>query len=236
MKREAVESFIEKYTLNGMCNSATCVVTNNVAATRVADQILGVISEVSYKGIGFPNGTYPIFDAKKLLKLLSVLHDDIDVQVETDSSNTPINFVLTSGDISVIYVLADESIIPAVKEIKKDKGYDIKLTLEDGFSASLIKSNSAVSDSNTLNIKTKANTIEFIIGELGNYSNKIKLKTTIDSAVGCSLKFLSVPLITALLVNKDATSKTLFIDPTGLMKLECVGGLYKATYYFSTIA
>lgn len=237
MIKNKLDIFIQKYSLSGLCQKVTLVSDKGKLKTSALSDAQDIAVEVKFDDVGLPDGSFSVFDTKKLSSIMSVLGPEIQVTVENDQSGVPLNLVLTSGKIDVNFVLADASIIPKVPTPKSTIVYDVAFPLEPEFYVTLIKSESALKEATAFNIKSKGNgKIEFIVGEAGYNSNKIKLNVDVDKAdKAFSLKFATSPFIAALSANKDAETRTLHVCISGLLKLICEGPGYVATYHLFSV-
>ena len=243
MNKSILESFIQKYTLGGICEKVTVKASKGTLTTTTMSENKDIVTAVDMKNTEMPDGQFSFYDTKKLSSMLAVLGDDMDVVIENDPSGNPVNMMCTSGTIVLSYVLADDSIIPKALSPKSNIVYELSFEMDDALCASFIKASSALKETSTYTIKTKGRTgtsdvLEFIIGDSSYTSNKIKFSLTLATREDpFSLKFATAPLVSVLMANKDA-KKTLHICKAGLLKLECVGDSptdYTATYYLFSV-
>ena len=83
MNKPSLVSYIEKYHLGGMINSVVWKVNNNVVEVKFVS-ILNSTAGVLYFPFEMKNSKFGIYDTASLLKLLSILKDDVEFSLKDD--------------------------------------------------------------------------------------------------------------------------------------------------------
>jgi hypothetical protein len=130
---------------------------------------------------------------------------------------------LQDNQYDLTYALADTLLIGKVGKVDEPSSYNIEASLNEEQISALIKAKSALPDTNHIIINSNMdfngdNILEFILGDIGEYSNKItySIPAIVNSPI--SLPFDADILKEILSANKTAESATLNIFSEGLIK------------------
>ena len=77
MNKISITRFIEKYYLNGNCSSVSWVSDGSKLSTRFITGDKNLLGELSMKNFSFDNVEMGVYNTEQLVKLLSVLSDNI---------------------------------------------------------------------------------------------------------------------------------------------------------------
>ena len=118
MKKDKVLQFISRYNLNGNVESVKWETNgDNVCETTFITDDKSVLGKVSAKDFELTEGEVGVYDTAKLKQLLSVVGDEINVEVvEKNEKNVSIN--VSDDTTSVNFMLADLAVIPNVPALK----------------------------------------------------------------------------------------------------------------------
>jgi len=192
MKKDTLNTFIDKYSLNGTIESVKWTVSTkdkNIATSSMSDD-RGVLSFVTIKdNAGLNDMEIGVNDTSKLKKMLTVLGDDVvitpnTVSVESeDSEGNPIktdkvlSLTIVSGETEVQYCTADLSVIPPVPPLKKLPAFNLEIPLTKEFITTFIKAKSALNDDDNLTLSAdKKGKIKMTLGYSTNNSNRINIE------------------------------------------------------------
>lgn len=238
MEKSKILGFINKYSLGGSVESVELILTPESMSTRFMTNQQDVIGELKLimenKNITTETAV-GIANTNLLLKMMSVLDEDIELQViDNPSTNTPISIKIGDKSTTVNYMVADNSIIQKVPVAKKlpDFDYEFDFTRES-FSDKFVKATSAFSDVDTFKITPFDSGIYF---NLGTNENKLQMK--ILNIVGkCTrpICFNSKLLKEIFLANKDASGGRFSVIEGGICKIELTVQDYNVTYYLVEI-
>jgi hypothetical protein len=232
MEKSKFEKFINKYNLNGACESVIikCDDTTTQASGMSDDK--NIVCIVKAPTMNIPSGEYPVYETKKLKALLNVINENLTVDVNT-LNDTPVNLGFSDAQSEVVFVLADAQVIPPVPKINEPT-FELTIDMDEKFISTFVKAKNALSDVDNFAIVSngKTNTVDVIIGYSSLNKNTVKLKATANQAVQMAPVNFSAKYLRDILVsNKDATSGKLYISSKGMAKTTFEVDNVTATYY-----
>jgi hypothetical protein len=194
MTKDILNTFINKYSLNGTIESVKWNVCNKdryIATSSMSDD-RGVLCFVTLKdNADLDDMEIGVNDTSKLKKMLTVLGDDITIVPNkttinsVDPTGNPlaidriVSLTIVSGEIEVQYCTADLSIIPSVPPLKKLPVFDLEIILTKDFISTFIRAKSALSDDDNLTLSVdKKGKIKMTLGYSVNNSNRINIAIT----------------------------------------------------------
>jgi hypothetical protein len=241
MKKQVLNTFIDKYSLNGTIESVKWVVDNKnkqIKTSSISDD-KNVVSYVSIKDdAGLSEAEIGINDTAKLKKLLGVLTDDVNIAFNKREEKI-VSLSLTSESTDVQYVTADLSVIPKVPDLKKLPPFNLEIPLTKEFVTTFVKAKSALSDVDTMTFtKDKKDKIKLTIGYSSVNSNRINIdvkpvegKDTLGKTIHFSAKYLKEILTS----NSDCENAVLKISDAGIAHVEFNNELFSSSYYLIDI-
>jgi hypothetical protein len=241
MKKQVLNTFIDKYSLNGSIESVKWVVDNSnkqIKTSSISDD-KNALSYVTIKDdAGLVDSEFGINDTTKLKKLLNVLSEEIAVAFNKREEKI-VSLSLNSDGTDVQYVTADLSVIPKVPDLKKLPPFNLEIPLTKEFVTTFVKAKSALSDVDTLTFsKDKKDKIKLTIGYSNVNSNRINIdvkptegKDTLGKTIHFSAKYLKEILIS----NSDCENAVLKISDHGILHVEFNNDLFNSSYYLIEI-
>ena len=241
MKKQVLNTFIDKYSLNGSIESVKWVVDNSnkqIKTSSISDD-KNALSYVTIKDdAGLVDSEFGINDTTKLKKLLNVLSEEITVAFNKREEKI-VSLSLNSDGTDVQYVTADLSVIPKVPDLKKLPPFNLEIPLTKEFVTIFVKAKSALSDVDTLTFsKDKKDKIKLTIGYSNVNSNRINIdvkptegKDTLGKTIHFSAKYLKEILIS----NSDCENAVLKISDHGILHVEFNNDLFNSSYYLIEI-
>ena len=231
MNKIRLNRYIQKYNLAGLIESVTWKADGTKLTTKFISDDKTVLGELELENFNFEAAELGIYTTSNLSKLLSVLGDDIDLQVGKVEDKA-ISLSLVSDGTKASYQLADLSVIPAVPDLKQLPPFDIQIDLDGKFIDRFIKGKNALSDVDTFTVLTENGDLNLVIGYSNVNSNRITYKaqegyTNSVNPISFSAKYLKEILV----ANKDATSATLQISTQGLAHIGFKIDDYTSKYY-----
>jgi len=241
MKKQTINTFIDKYSLNGTIESVKWVVdsANKQIKTASISDDKNVLSFVVIKdSAGLNDAEIGINDTAKLKKLLSVLNDEVNISFNTREDKI-VSLSLTGESTDVQYVTADLSVIPKVPELKKLPPFNLEITLTKEFVGTFVKAKNALSDVDTLTFtKDKKDKLKLVIGFSSVNSNRISIdfkptegKDTLAKTIHFSAKYLKEILTS----NSDCENAVLKISDAGIAHVEFNNDTFNSSYYLVEI-
>jgi hypothetical protein len=241
MKKQVLNTFIDKYSLNGTIESVKWVVDNKnkqIKTSSISDD-KNVVSYVSIKDdAGLSEAEIGINDTAKLKKLLGVLTDDVNITFNKRDEKI-VSLSLNSEGTDVQYVTADLSVIPKVPDLKKLPPFNLEIALTKEFVTTFVKAKSALSDVDTMTFtKDKKDKIKLTIGYSSVNSNRINIdvkpvegKDSLGKTIHFSAKYLKEILTS----NSDCENAVLKISDAGIAHVEFNNELFSSSYYLIDI-
>lgn len=239
MKKLSIEKFCRKYYLNGSVDSVKWIVndeTKTITAAAVTDDksLLSTIVLSNFHEL--PSAELGINETGKMLKLLSVLDDEISIKYnEQDGRLTSINFDDTKTDIQ--YVTADLSVIPKSGKLNNLPTFGLEIVLDKSFVSRFIDAKNALPDVSTFTLSTnKKELVEMIVGYSTVNSSRVKLSLNLKSGfdkISKILHFNAAYLKEILNANKECEEAILKVSETGfgLAYVEFTHEDFKSEYF-----
>lgn len=241
MKKQTINTFIDKYSLNGTIESVKWIVDNSnkqIKTASISDD-KNVLSFVVIKdSAGLNDAEIGINDTAKLKKLLGVLNDEVNISFNTREEKI-VSLSLTGESTDVQYVTADLSVIPKVPELKKLPPFNLEIPLTKEFVTTFVKAKNALSDVDTLTFtKDKKDKLKLVIGFSSVNSNRISIdfkptegKDTLGKTIHFSAKYLKEILTS----NSDCENAVLKISDAGIAHVEFNNDMFNSSYYLVEI-
>jgi len=241
MKKQVINTFIDKYSLNGSIESVKWVVDNankQIKTSSISDDKNALSYVVIKDDAGLTDSEFGINDTTKLKKLLNVLSEDINISFNKRDDKI-VSLSLVSETTEVQYVTADLNVIPKVPDLKKLPPFNLEIPLTKEFVTTFVKAKSALSDVDTMTFsKDKKDKIKLTIGYSNVNSNRINIdvkpvegKDTLGKTIHFSAKYLKEILTS----NNDCENAVLKISDHGIMHVEFNNELFNSNYYLIEI-
>ncbi len=231
MNKTRITRFISKYNLAGLVESVTWTTDGQKLNTRFIADDKTVLGEIILDNFNFENAELGIYTTSNLNKMLSVLGDDVELEVQKVEDKS-IALGLGSDGIKAAYQLADLSVIPNVPELKQLPPFDVEIDLDGKFIDKFIKAKNALSDVDTFTVLTEKGNLNIVMGYSNVNSNRITFKAadnyeTEVKPISFSAKYLK-EILTA---NKEATSAKLLVSTKGLAHIQFIIDDFVCKYY-----
>lgn len=236
MEKRLITNFIKKYHLSGLIESVKWEFSNGTLFTNFLSPNRSLLGFVSVSGVDLESHEIGIYDTSKLLKMLSVLDDEISINIVTSQSKS-FGMDLTSGKVGVRYMLADIDVIPKSPNLKQLPQFEASITLSSDFKDAFVSSYSALSNDSTFTFIHEDGIGKIIVGDYHN-TNSDRIKIEVDSECSISdtpITFSAEHLNQILLANKEFFNYKLSIAFSGLATIDFDDGIFKSTYYLIAI-
>lgn len=222
MNKTRITRFISKYNLAGLVESVSWKTDGSKLTTRFIADDKTVLGEIVLDNFTFEDAELGIYTTSNLNKMLSVLGDDIDLEVQKVEDKS-ISLGLSSDSTKVAYQLADLSVIPNVPELKSLPPFDIEIDLDGKFIDKFVKAKNALSDVDTFTVLTEKGNLNLVVGYSNVNSNRITFKAVegYDGDVK-PISFSAKYLKEILTANKEATSAKLLVSTKGLAHIQFI--------------
>jgi hypothetical protein len=241
MKKQVLNTFIDKYSLNGSIESVKWVVDNKnkqIKTSSISDD-KNALSYVTIKDdASLVDSEFGINDTTKLKKLLNVLTEEVGIAFNKREEKI-VSLSLNSEGTDVQYVTADLSVIPKVPDLKKLPPFNLEIPLTKEFVTTFVKAKSALSDVDTMTFsKDKKDKIKLTIGYSNVNSNRINIDVKPSEgkdSLGKTIHFSAKYLKEILTSNSDCENAVLKISDHGILHVEFNNELFNSSYYLIEI-
>jgi hypothetical protein len=230
MQKSKLDGFINRYTLGGEVESVIINSTESELSVRMISDDKSLLGSVKTENPEFPVGNFGVYTTSQLRQLLSVLDETITVEESTGSLR------FSDKGTKVNYMLAAESVIPTVPQLKQLPPFDVQVSLDVDFVNKFIKSKGALSDSDSFTFVSKNGVSEIILGYSTINSNRISITVnSITEGDVDPISFSAKYLKQILLANKSSNTASLKISTQGLSHITFDDGEYQTEYYLVQI-
>ena len=233
MNKQKLVRFINKYYLNGIADSVVLKSNSNEQKlyTRFVSNdktLLGVIQMASWN---FEDANIGVYTTEQLLRLLSVLEEDITVTL-TKSEDKAISLKISDFSSSVNYMLSDPSIINEPPKLQNIPNFELSINVTPTIINKFISGKSALQDSTTFTVITDETSTKLVIGYSTVNTNRVTIPvTTSDFTSIDNVSFNAEYFSQILLANKECESAILQVSSQGLAKIDFKIDNYVATYW-----
>lgn len=235
MEKSKLEKFISKYNIGGACESVKYVSNGTEMTVRSISDDKNVLAEVTSHDIGFPQGEFSIYETKKLRSLLGVLGEKLKVAGNSTNGKV-IGLNLSDSDTKITFVLADESVIPKVPDLKKLPPIDIEIVLDEKFMNTFARAKGALSEVDTFTVTSDGTDATVVIGYSSLNTNRVNIKTTTKTNAKIdAISFSANYLKEVLLSNKEIKDGVLKVSSKGIAVAEFAGEGFTSKYYLVQI-
>ena len=237
MEKSKLERFITKYNIGGACESVKYISNGTEMTVRSISDDKNVLAETTSKDMGFPEGEFSIYETKKLRSLLGVLGETLKI-APNKSNNKVVGLQLSDSDTKVSFVLADESVIPKVPDLKKLPPAEVEIKLDDKFINTFAKAKGALSEVDTFAVTSTGEGTEatVVIGYSTLNTNRVNIKAnTKTNAKLEHISFSANYLKEILLANKEIKDGVLKVSSKGLAVAEFDGDGFTSKSYLVQI-
>ena len=233
MNKQKLVRFINKYYLNGIADSVVLKSNSNEQKlyTRFVSSdktLLGVIQMDSWN---FEDANIGVYTTEQLLKLLSVLDEDITVSL-TKSEDKAISLKISDLLSSVNYMLSDPSIINEPAQLQNIPIFELSINVTPTVINKFIVGKSALQETTTFTVITDEIHTKLVIGYSTVNTNRVTIPvTTSDFTSIDNVSFNAEYFSQILLANKECESAILQVSSQGLARIDFKIDNYVATYW-----
>jgi len=242
MKKQTLEKFIKKYSLNGVIDSVKWMVDSDkkILNTKSITEEKNVLLDVTQKNFEAieENSEIGVYDTGKLVKMLSVMDNDVTLNLnKKDNKITSLSIMDTNAEAQ--FITADLNIIPTAPNLKKLPEFNAEIEINSEFVTRFCKAKSALPEVDTFTLlMNKKKKLEMVMGYSKLNSNRITLavnclndKKTVDK----NLSFNATYFKEILAVNNDCESAVLKVSNSGLATITFTNDEFESTYYMVEI-
>ena len=233
MNKQKLVRFINKYYLNGIADSVVLKSNSNEQKlyTRFVSNdktLLGVIQMDSWN---FEDANIGVYTTEQLLRLLSVLDEDISVSL-TKSEDKAISLKISDLLSSVNYMLSDPSIINEPPQLQNIPNFELSINVTPSVINKFISGKSALQDTSTFTVITDETSTKLVIGYSTVNTNRVTIPVvTSEFSHIDNVSFNAEYFSSILVANKECESAFLQVSSQGLAKIIFKIDDYTATYW-----
>lgn len=225
MDKSKLLNFISKYSLNGLCNTVKWTSKRRGLITDFITEDKNVLGKVAVKGINFPDGQFGIYNTKGLVKILGILQNEIELEVEDKTSLS-----LKDNSVTAKFLLANLDIIsdpPTATPPEFDFEFEINSIFIDKF----LKSRTALDEATIFAFSMIDGAPSLILNYAEHNTDRIIIPLSIEYEIESPLLFNIDNFKEILAANKDCTSGKLSVSSQGLMMAKFQAEDIMSIYY-----
>ena len=233
MNKQKLVRFINLYYLNGIADSV--VLKSNSSEQKLVTKF--VSSDKTLLGIiqmdrwNFEDANIGVYTTEQLLRLLSVLDEDINFSI-TKSGDKSISMKVTDSLSSVNYMLSDPSIINEPPTLQNIPNFELSINMTPSVINMFISGKSALQDTTTFTVITDESSTRLVIGYSSVNTNRVNIPVvTSEFSSIDNVSFNADYFSNILVANKECESAFLQISSEGLAKINFKIDDYKSTYW-----
>jgi len=235
MNKQQLVGFINKYHLGGLVNSAIISFKDNTINTRVTSGDKSLLGMISMDKWPMEDGEFGVYNTEQLVKLLSVLDDDVTMEITRAGDKcVAIKVSDTSAHAANFnYMLTDTTVInrPPIPE-NLPLNFELKIDINQQFIKKFIAGSQALMETSTFTVVTKNDAASIVIGYSSVNTNRVTIPVlTTEYKELDNISFNASSLKEILSANKECESAILEISPDGIARIIFKIDNYKSTYY-----
>lgn len=236
MNKQKLVKFIDKYNLGGLVNSAILSFKDNTLNTRFTSGDKSLLGILSMDKWDFEDGEFGVYNTEQLVKLLSVLDDDVTMTV-SKAGDKAVSIQMSDSVSKVNYMLTDTSVIsrPPVPE-SLPQNFELKININQQFISKFISGKQALPETDTFTIVTNNDKANVVIGYASVNTNRVTIPVSTTEYKHMDLiSFNAGNFKEILSANKECESALLEVSPDGIAKITFKIDNYKSTYYLVAV-
>ena len=236
MNKQKLVKFIDKYNLGGLVNSAILSFKDNTLNTRFTSGDKSLLGILSMDKWDFEDGEFGVYNTEQLVKLLSVLDDDVTMTV-SKAGDKAVSIQMSDSVSKVNYMLTDTSVIsrPPVPE-SLPQNFELKININQQFISKFISGKQALPETDTFTIVTNNDKANVVIGYASVNTNRVTIPVSTTEYKHMDLiSFNATNFKEILSANKECESALLEVSPDGIARITFKIDNYKSTYYLVAV-
>ena len=235
MKKQYLQSIIQKYNLGGAIETVTWKTTNKKLSIKFVSDDKSLTGEIKSNKFGLPDSEISIFSTSKLLKIIGIVDHEIALSLNK-KNNVYDKLIIDDKNYNLQFTLAEPMLVnkpPTVADIE----YDLEATITEKDIGLINKARGALSkENNYMLLKSYEDEfgrikIKFIFGEKSDYADKINFSIDAKGEENIVLPFNSDLFRDILYNNKELGDGTIKISKKGLMEISFKNKDISTLYY-----
>ena len=231
MNKHSLNRFIDKYYLGGNCPSVVIKSDGDMLSTRFITGDKNLLGELTMKNWKFEDAVLGVYNTEQLVKLLSVMSDDITMNL-TKVGDKVVSLKISDSTSNVNYMLSDLSVIGIPPNLKSVPDFEVKIKVDKSFMTKFVAGKGALPDTDNFTVLTNDGGVKVVIGYAEINTNRVTLPVKTESYdVIDNVSFNANLFRDVLVANKECESATLEVSSQGLARINFKIDEYDATYY-----
>ena len=234
MDKSKLVKFINKYYLSGNVNSVAINSDGNGLSTRFVSGDKSLLGEVKLKNYSITEADFGVYQTDVLLKMLSVLDNDVSVDL-VKAEEKAISLDAKDSGAKVRYMLSDLSVINTPPQLKQIPEFELLLNVDKTFVSKFISGKGALPDVDSFTI-VSGDKPEVIIGYSSIATNRVAVPVEIQTDnTFDNISFNANLFKDVLEANKECEAAVLEVSSEGLARITFNVGDYESTYYLVAV-
>lgn len=234
MDKSKLVKFINKYYLGGNVNSVAINSDGKGLSTRFVSGDKSLLGEVKLNNYSITEADFGVYQTSDLLKMLSVLDNDISVDL-VKAEEKAISLDAKDSGAKVRYMLSDLSVINTPPQLKQIPEFELLLNVDKTFVSKFISGKGALPDTESFTIVSGDNP-EVVIGYSSIATNRVAVpvENQTDNTID-NISFNANLFKDVLEANKECESAVLEVSSEGLARITFNVNDYESTYYLVAV-
>ena len=234
MDKSKLVKFINKYYLGGNVNSVAINSDGKGLSTRFVSGDKSLLGEVKLNNYSITEADFGVYQTDALLKMLSVLDNDISVDL-VKAEEKAISLDAKDSGAKVRYMLSDLSVINTPPQLKQIPEFELLLNVDKTFVSKFISGKGALPDTESFTI-VSGDKPEVIIGYSSIATNRVAVpvENQTDNTID-NISFNANLFKDVLEANKECESAVLEVSSEGLARITFNVNDYESTYYLVAV-
>ena len=234
MDKSKLVKFINKYYLSGNVNSVAINSDGNGLSTRFVSGDKSLLGEVKLKNYSITEADFGVYQTDALLKMLSVLDNDISVDL-VKAEEKAISIDAKDSGAKVRYMLSDLSVINTPPQLKQIPEFELLLNVDKTFVSKFISGKGALPDTESFTI-VSGDKPEVVIGYSSIATNRVAVpvENQTDNTID-NISFNANLFKDVLEANKECEAAVLEVSSEGLARITFNVSDYESTYYLVAV-
>ena len=231
MNKHSLNRFIDKYHLGGNISSVVINSKGDSLSTRFITGDKNLLGELNMTGWSFDEADLGVYITEQLVKLLSVLSENITMNL-TKAGDKAVSLKISDSKSDVNYMLSDLSVISSPPNLKSIPEFEVKIKVDKSFMTKFVAGKGALTDTDNFTVITDDDGVKVVIGYAEINTNRVTLPVETESYDKIENVSFNANLFRDVLVaNKECESATLEVSSQGLARINFKIDEYDATYY-----
>ena len=234
MDKSKLVKFINKYYLSGNVNSVAINSDGNGLSTRFVSGDKSLLGEVKLNNYSITQADFGVYQTDALLKMLSVLDNDVSVDL-VKAEEKAISLDAKDSGAKVRYMLSDLSVINTPPQLKQIPEFELLLNVDKTFVSKFISGKGALPDVESFTI-VSGDKPEVIIGYSSIATNRVAVpvENQTDNTID-NISFNANLFKDVLEANTECESAVLEVSSEGLARITFNVNDYESTYYLVAV-